>query len=123
MTTIEIARDFSPVPLGRLKADGRFSGEALRELLLRALRHSTAKVCVILDGTEGYGCAFLEEAFGGLVREGHYTPQELADRLEVVAKSRPYRIYADEIWDFIKAAGVAAPEGGDSRGKAHRQTL
>jgi hypothetical protein len=104
MTTIEIARDFSPVPAGRLKTDGRFSGEAFRQHLLRALNESPTKVRIILDGAEGYGSAFLEEAFGGLVRKGHYTPHELMERLEIVANSRAYEIYAEEIWDFIKEA-------------------
>lgn len=104
MTTIEIARDFSPVPAGRFKTDGRFSGEAFREQLLRTLNDSPTKIRIILDGAEGYGSSFLEEAFGGLVRKGHYTPHELMQRLEIVANGRPYRIYVDEIWDFIKEA-------------------
>ncbi len=104
MATIEIARDFSPVPAGRLKTDGRFSGEAFREHLLRILGDSPSKIRIILDGAEGYGSAFLEEAFGGLVRKGYYTPHQLMERLEIVAKSRPYQIYAEENWDFIKEA-------------------
>ena len=104
MTTIEIARDFSPVPAGRLKTDGRFSGEGFREQLLQVLKDRPGKIRIVLDGAEGYGSSFLEEAFGGLVRKGYYTPHQLMERLEIVAKSRPYQIYAEEIWDFIKEA-------------------
>jgi len=109
MTTIEIARDFSPVPAGRLKTDGRFSGEGFREQLLQVLKDSPGKIRIVLDGAEGYGSSFLEEAFGGLVRKGYYTPHQLMERLEIVAKSRPYRIYAEEIWDFIKEAEPERP--------------
>lgn len=64
-----IARNFSKYPAGRYKADGRFSGERCRrELLVPALR-GTDVVVVDLNGTLGYGSSFLEEAFGGLVRE------------------------------------------------------
>ena len=68
-TEINVGRDFSPVPAGRRKEDGPFSGESFRERFLTDAIRNNVKVTVDLSGTEGYGSSFLEEAFGGLVRE------------------------------------------------------
>lgn len=102
-TTIEVAKDFSDVPAGRLKKDGPASGEGFRELLLAKLR-SSDKVDVVLDGAEGYGSSFLEEAFGGLVRLGLFTADELKKRLNIIARSEPFKIYVTEIWGYIERA-------------------
>ncbi len=105
MTTIEIAKDFSDVPAGRYRKDGQFSGERFRqEFLVKSLRKSGEKIVVILDGVEGYGSSFLDEAFGGLVRDEQFSSDELHKRLEIIAKSESFKIYVDEIWGYIDDA-------------------
>lgn len=105
--TIVVARDFSRYPGGRYKADGEFSGEAFREeKLLPALREAEAvdaRVVVDIDGAAGYPSSFLEEAFGGLVREGHYTSRELDSLLVIRAGALfdSYRLLAEK---YIKEA-------------------
>lgn len=66
---LDIAKDFTRFPAGRLKSDGPHSGEAFRELLEQHLKKDEV-VRVGLDGVLGFGSSFLEEAFGGLVRRG-----------------------------------------------------
>ena len=71
MITISIAKDFSIYPAGRLYTDGPYSGERFRkECLTPLLKKKYEKITVILDGTIGYGSSFLDEAFGGVIRDG-----------------------------------------------------
>ena len=71
MKTINIANDFSVFPGGRYRSDGEFSGEEFRDNILIPALQKYQQVIVELDGTRGYGSSFLEEVFGGLVREGY----------------------------------------------------
>lgn len=98
---IEIARDFSPEPYGRYPEDSDSNGTKFREeFLVPSLAQGT--VVVSLDGAEGYGSSFLEEAFGGLVREHGFTPNDLRKRLEIISEEDPSLIA--EIWEYIEAA-------------------
>lgn len=65
-------KDFSEFPGPRREAIGPNSGEKFRDtVLLPAITNNPhEKIVVNLDGTAGYGSSFLEEAFGGLVRNG-----------------------------------------------------
>ena len=68
-TRLVIAEVFSPYPAGRHPSDGEFCGAAFRQdHLVPALRNGE-RVEVVFDGVAGVGSSFLEEAFGGLVRE------------------------------------------------------
>ena len=95
---ISVAEDFSRFPAGRFRSDGPHSGQAFKdELLLPALQR-TGAVRVLLDGTMGYGSSFLEEAFGGLVRENGYLPGELEDRLTIEALDSSL---IKEVWEYV----------------------
>lgn len=64
--TIDVAKEFSRKPFGRLRSDGDYSAEVFRDdRLLPALREYD-RVIVDLSGSNLYGSSFLEEAFGGL---------------------------------------------------------
>jgi hypothetical protein len=67
---INLAKEFSSTPAGRFSDDGDYSGERFREeFLAPALKdNGNDKVEIILDGLEGVGSSFWEEAFGGLIR-------------------------------------------------------
>lgn len=99
---IEIGRQFSRYPAGRYVADGPFSGEAFRERLLVPALRSGARVIVEMDGTVGYGSSFLEEAFGGLVRQG-FQASELLQRIELRCDSDPSIV--GEVEEYIRTAG------------------
>ena len=57
-----------------------------------------------IDGTEGYGSSFLEEAFGGLVRKGYCTAAELHDRLKIETADPAFKVYSTLIWKYIDEA-------------------
>ncbi len=101
---IRVAEDFSRTPAGRYRSDGRWSGEAFREDHLGpALQADTPRVVVYLDGVEGYGSSFLEEAFGGLVRRANLTGQRLHRVLEIKTNDEAWK---REIWDYIDQAAA-----------------
>jgi hypothetical protein len=104
MKTIKIAIDYSETPLGRYVTDGDFSGEKFREDFLRPALQEADKVEVDIDDVEGYGSSFLDEAFGGLVREGYFGVEELRKRLLVKSIDPDYSIYRELIWKYIKEA-------------------
>ena len=96
---INVARDYSEEPIGRVPADGEFNGQRFRtEFLVPALR-AYEKVIVDFDGTEGYGSSFLDEAFGGLVRDEGFSAADLRGKLEITSKEDPS--VGNEIWVYI----------------------
>lgn len=102
---IKVAEDFSKYPAGRFQSDGEWSGERFRDQVLTPALRGTERVTVVLDGAEGYGSSFLEEAFGGLVRKGLFSSRDLHERLVILSRREGYMI---EIWDYIDNA---KPEG------------
>ena len=83
---INIAKDFSKNPAGRYISDGKYSGESfLKNLLIPAI---TTHDLVELDftGVRGYGSSFLEEAFGGLIRETNMDLKEFMDKITIVTQ-------------------------------------
>jgi len=101
--TIDIAKDFSSVPAGRHLSDGDYSGEFFRESLLRPALKEFEKVEVILDDTAGFGSSFLEEAFGGLVREG-LSKDFLRSHLVLTGVSPAGKRYKARIQHYISDA-------------------
>lgn len=66
-------KDYTLTPGGRFIKDGPFSGEDFKNkhlipMFLEALKDEKL-LYIDLDGTYGYPSSFLEESFGGLVRE------------------------------------------------------
>ena len=100
---INISNDFSRFPSGRYKTDGKFSGEHFREDYLLPYLKKHDRVVVDINDVRGYGSSFLEEAFGGLIRNKYFSIKELMDRLEIVGDEK-YSTYINEIWDYIKEA-------------------
>jgi hypothetical protein len=104
---ISISKDFSNVPLGRFVTDSKFNGTTFRlEYLIPALA-ANEHVVIDLDKTEGYGSSFLEEAFGGLVREHSFKKEELDIRLSFISNEDPTLI--DEILQYIADASLRNP--------------
>ncbi|MDC6382799.1 STAS-like domain-containing protein [Pseudomonas graminis] len=79
--TIDVVKQFSKTPYGRYPDDGDDCGQNFREKLLAPKLREYDHVHVNLDGYNRYGRSFLDEAFGGLIREEGFTWQELQERL------------------------------------------
>jgi hypothetical protein len=105
MSTISIARDFSPFPAGRKRGDGPYTGELFREEFLRPKLASGTHVILDIDGVEGLPSSFLEEVFGGLVRSGWTVPQ-LRQALEFRLTEPDLDVYPSLAWRFAEAASV-----------------
>jgi len=60
-------------------------------------KNNNITIMIDLDGTPGYGSSFLEEGFGGLIREG--VPYELLKSLKIKTDEEPE--LADEIKEYI----------------------
>lgn len=105
MMIVNIAEDFSRVPAGRYHPkDGNRTGERFRdEILKKFLRSNEDKITINLDGAVGYPSSFLEEAFGGLVRDG-FPYEMLQQRLAITATEPRKKRYIDQIWQYIQEA-------------------
>lgn len=90
---INIAKEYSKTPGGRYVSEGAYSGEDFRKTILRpAFDRTVAQgktLVVVLDGGYGYSPSFLEEAFGGLVRE---TKDVRVAQIEIVSDEEPGQI-------------------------------
>lgn len=101
--TIVIAKDYSDTPAGRYKTDGNYTGERFRDELLYPALQNNEKVIVDLDGALGYGSSFLEEAFGGLIREKDMLLSDIRNKLTIVS-SRV--LYKNRIWKYLENAQI-----------------
>ncbi|MFW2076601.1 STAS-like domain-containing protein [Acinetobacter sp. ULE_I010] len=83
---INVAKDFSKNPSGRYIKDGKTSGEVfLKNLLLPAV-NTHDLVEINFDGVRGYGSSFLEEAFGGFIRETKMTLADFFNKVKIITK-------------------------------------
>lgn len=103
---IKISRDFSYSPGPRYINEGKNSGEKFRKEILkdaftRAINEDK-KIVVDLDVTDGYGTSFLEESFGGLVRDDGINYDEIIKRLEIISKEEEY--LKDDVYEYLKDA-------------------
>ncbi len=106
-----VAKDFSAYPGGRYRKDGPHSGEELRDILVTLLRdvsNSGDRLVIMLDGTMGYGASFLEEAFGGLVRECGYSKDQLQELMVLRADNSVYVPYKELAGRYILEAAEPA---------------
>ena len=106
---LSVARDYARTPGPRYVKQGKYSGEGFRRLLAEKLK-TFATVQVDLDGTAGYGSSFIDEAFGGLVRESAsfgFTKDELLRRVSFKSSEDPsYKVEAE---DAMREAEPEAP--------------
>lgn len=104
--SISVADDFSKTPGPRYPSEGDFCGQEFRENLLHpklkeAILNENTLV-VDLDGTSGFGTSFLEESFGGLIRENAIPLAKIESCLELVSEEEPSLI--KEIMHYMKQA-------------------
>jgi len=113
--TLKIATEFSKEPAGRYRTDGDTSGEVFRDKrLIPALREAD-RVIIDLDGTEGYGSSFLEEAFGGLLRSFDIDLAGFKRRVELVSTEDPSLI--QEIFQYVEDEDGRAANRGSAKAR------
>lgn len=95
---LSIARDFSRYPAGRFKSDGPYSGEKFRDDFLVPAMETGELMTIDLDGVRGFGSSFLEEAFGGLVRNG-YSSEKVLRTFTFVSSDPSLKV---EIEDYVR---------------------
>lgn len=102
-----IAKEFSLYPGARKISEGPYSGEFFRtsqlSKIVKECLDTNTKLVIDLDGTSGYNTSFLEESFGGLIREDRFRLDELNSVLEIKSDDEPYlldeiRKYLDDAW-------------------------
>lgn len=112
LNSINIARDYTAYPGGRYPADGKGNGTTFREKFLLPIITQGKTADVILDGAAGYPSSFLDEAFGGLVRNCGFTPDQVLGAFHIIATQPGFGRFALLIEDFVRSA---APEGASVR--------
>jgi hypothetical protein len=103
---IKIATDFTTAPGPRYIDEGKFSGELFRkEILFPKLKEALKHRCCLevdLDGTAGYGTSFLEESFGGLIREDKLDLDTINKSIKIISNDQPDLL--DEIKEYLNDA-------------------
>lgn len=103
---LKISRDFSSTPGPRYEQEGGYSGEVFRKKVLKPIIESALQerthLVIDLDGTAGYGTSFLEEAFGGLIREDGFSFDDLNKCLIFISEEEPYLI--EDIKSYLEEA-------------------
>lgn len=107
---ISIANDFSKYPAGRYLADGPWNGEKFRnDLLAPAMEDENYEMVEVdFDDVAGFGSSFLEEAFGGLIREVGINNSTINRKLQLKTTEDELRDYVDLAWRYIADAAKEA---------------
>lgn len=90
----KISKEFTDTPGPRLINEGNYSGELfLSSVLIPKFKEALALKCnlvIDLDGTYGYPPSFLDEAFGGLVKEMNMKKNLILNNLIIKSSRRHY---------------------------------
>jgi len=100
---LKISKEFSRTPGPRYLREGDFSGELFRNsLLVPAISQAIKDNYILkidLDGTAGYGTSFLEESFGGLIRENHLDYNAILKHVEFISQEESY--LTEDILEYL----------------------
>ena len=106
---LRIRTDFSTAPGPRACEEGKHSGEEFRKTVLaprvRDAIDRKESLLIDLDGTAGYGTSFLEESFGGLIREEGFRLAQLKETIRYKSDDEPELI--EEIEAYMSSAEAA----------------
>ncbi len=102
---IDVGKDFSRFPGGRFSQQGPYSGQAFREQIVGPVLAHGGNVVFDLDSVVGLASSFVEEAFGGLIREVVAQGQDaraLIAHISFISTKVPS--YAEEIRGYMLEA-------------------
>lgn len=80
-----IANDFYKRPSGRYKTDGKYTAEHLREIIIDKLKSSDEKLFIDISGLSMFSSPFIDECFGGMIRNNLISKDELLKRIEFIS--------------------------------------
>ena len=107
---IDIATEFSYASIGRYEAVSDSSGEAFRRKLLlprfRQARESGSTLLINMEGMKSLCSSFLEEGFGGLVRETQESASTVLRVLRFAPEGTHYDPYIADAKNYIREAGL-----------------
>lgn len=106
---INVAKQFSKLPGARYIRLGPFSGEEFRQKFLEEPLRQGKTVIVELDGVRGYGSSFLDEAFGGAVRQLNLDISDAQKRLLVETSVKSWALDVEE---YIRTAKDSSRQNG-----------
>lgn len=99
---IHIASEWSKSPTGRYQSDGKSNATDFKKKFILNDLDAVAVFVIDLDGTDGYGSSFLEEAFGGLVRDGLISKADFNQKFTFKSEEDPS--FVDEIFSYVNDA-------------------
>ncbi len=99
---INIAKDYTPNIGGRYIEDGEGNATEFREKFLVPLLKKNEKIIIELDGVAGYASSFIDEAFGGLVRDENFSTEFVLDHIELSSLNGAYEGTKMRIVNYIK---------------------
>lgn len=89
---LNIVKEYTDLPGGRYIRQGSHSGEDFRETILKKKYDyclaNDEKLIINFDDSYGYASTFLEEAFGGMVRQG-YNGREMIKKIVFITEDEP----------------------------------
>lgn len=95
--TINIAREFSTIPHGITRNDSYDSAQDFFEDILEPAFLKHDRICVELDGVDGYSSSFLMASFGRLSKT--YSAREVLRRVTLVSVDV---VLCEEIRGYIR---------------------
>ena len=106
---IKVAEEFSDFPIGRYRDDSDACGEAFRDdILAPAIKEAEEAGGVVLvdfSNLNVLSSGFLEESFGGLIRERGKTKSTLMKHLRFSdGGERVFQDYINDAWKYIHRA-------------------
>ena len=110
---LNVVEEFTDSPGARYESEGAFSGARFRQellypLLSEALLYNEVLV-VNLDGAYGYGTAFLDESFGGLIRNEMVPMDKIKKHLKIISNEEPGLVV--EIENYLNKANEECSDG------------
>lgn len=106
---VDIGKDFSTTTGGRYRRLGAFSGEEFRQTVLAPKLREAIEEGVVLrvriDTVQrSYQPSFLDEAFAGLIREEHFSPEDVRRHLVIIASMPRFEKYKALAESYIRSA-------------------
>ena len=99
--TINVAKEFYPRPLGRIPEDGEYNGTLFKDSILIPAIKNNRTVVVDFHGVAMAGSSFLEEAFGGIIRERIITKKDFSSRIIILTDRQ---VILDRIKKYVSDA-------------------